>query len=470
MSDDLERRLDNLYRGMDDSSRRVESGWRTRSATRRRAPDSSRSVAAWLGAGVAAAAAILLIVSALRAEKRPVPERIVQVPGTVPETVPPPPPPPPPRDLPKAAPLPPVPPPPSPAPAPVPVPPAPAPKEAPKTPEPVPPPPAPAPAADPAPSTRPARAVATFRETDGSFDLGDKAIRGKQKEFTVAAGDRLKTAGSIVKLTLAEDRVLLLAPRTIVEFRPEEKRLSLSLEQGEALAELSGPGPEIRVVTKACDVTPLGTIFAVRAAPGRSGVTVEKGRVEVQSARGKTTLRAGEALQAADDGTLGPAAPADFRTLAWAKGHRSAEGVLYMEDFSKAGAWEGEIDKGVARAASRAGSAPMLHLATEKPMFEVPVRGVLTIVCRADRTTKLKVQIFAGDVRTTYRVDVPIPRSSEWRTLTFTMEDFVPADKTKATGRPAPGAPITDLLLMVGEEEERGSFWVDSLKVTELRP
>jgi hypothetical protein len=95
---------------------------------------------------------------------------------------------------------------------------------------------------------------------------------------------------------------------------------------------------------------------------------------------------------------------------------------------------------------------------------------VLTIVCRADRTTKLKVQIFAGDVRTTYRVDVPIPRSSEWRTLTFTMEDFVPADKTKATGRPAPGAPITDLLLMVGEEDERGSFWVDSLKVTELRP
>jgi hypothetical protein len=312
--------------------------------------------------------------------------------------------------------------------------------------------------------------VAVLRETDGSFDYGDRAVRGKQKEFNVSAGERLKAGSAPVKLTLADDRVVLLAPRTVVEFRPEEKRLALSLEQGEALADLIGPGPEIRIVTKACEVTPLGTVFAVRVGPGRSGITVEKGRVEVQSSRAKATLRAGEALQAADDGTLGAAVPADFKTLSWTRGHRPAELTLYSEDFSRPGSWEGDVDKGVARALPRPGSGPTLHLATEKPIFEVPLRGFMTIVCRADRTSKLKVQLFAGDVRTTYRFDVSLARSSEWRTLTVNFDDFVPADRTKATGRPAAGAPIGDLLLMVGEEDERASFWVDSIKVTEVRP
>ncbi len=473
MNDDIERRLDEMYRAMDASASRVESGWRTRSATRRRTPDPSRSIAAWLGAGVAAAAAILLIVSALRVEKRPAPERMVQAPAASTDPAPPPPPlpVPAPRETPKPAPEAT----PRPAPSPEPLPalqvPAPAPKEEPRTPVPVPPtPPAPSTTPEPAPSTRPARAVVALRETDGSFDYGDKAIRAKQKDFGVSAGDRLKTGATLVKLTLTEDRVLYLAPRTVVEFRPEEKRLAVSLEQGEALAELSAPGPEIRIVTKACEVTPLGTIFAVRAAPGRSGVTVEKGRVEVQSAKGKATLRAGEMIQAADDGTLGAPAPADFRTLSWARGHRSAEVALYSEDFSKPGAWEGEIEKGVARATPRPGSGPTLHLATDKPMFEVPVRGAITLVCRSDRTTKLKVQIYGSDVRTTFRVDVPIPRSSDWRTLTLNFDDFIPADRTKAGGRPAPGTPVTDFLLQVGEDDERASFWVDSLKVTEVRP
>jgi hypothetical protein len=286
---------------------------------------------------------------------------------------------------------------------------------------------------------------------------------------TVFSGDRLRAA-SAVKLTLAEDRFVLLAPRTLVEFRPEEKRLALSLEQGEALADLASPGPEIRIVTKSCEVAPLGTVFAVRIVSGRAVVTVERGRVEVRSAKGKATLRAAESLQAAEDGTLSTPAPADFRSLAWARTHRTAELTLYSEDFSKPGAWEGEIDKGVARAVARPGSAPMIHLASNLPIFEVPVRGLLTVVCRADRASKLKVQIFAGDVRTTYKVEVPVLRSSEWRTLTFAFDDFVSTDRSKASGRPAPGAPVNDLLLMYGEEDERGSFWVDAIKVTELRP
>jgi hypothetical protein len=294
-------------------------------------------------------------------------------------------------------------------------------------------------------------------------------LRGKQKDLPVAAGDRLR-ASTTVKITLADDRTLLLAPRTVVEFRPEEKRLALSLEQGELLADLIGPGPEIRVLTRTCDVTPLGTVFSVRLDAGRTGVTVEKGRVEVQSARAKVTLRAAEAIRVSEDGALGPVAPADFRGQAWARGHRAPELSLFAEDFSKPGAWEAEIDKGVARALSRPGSGPMIHLATERPIFEVPVRGAITLVYRADRTSKLKIQLYAADVKTTYRADVAVNRSGDWRTLSIPFDDFGPSDRTKATGRPAPGAPVSDFLVMYGEEDERGSFWLDSIKVTEVRP
>ncbi len=309
-----------------------------------------------------------------------------------------------------------------------------------------------------------------LRETEGTFELADKGLRGKQKDVTVYAGDRLRTSTAVAKLTLAEDRALLLAPKSVVEFRPEDKRLTVSLEQGEILADLVGPGPEVRVVTRSCDVTPLGTVFAVKVVPGRSIVTVEKGRVEVQSVKGRATLRPAESLQAAEDGTLGTAGPADLRSFAWTRGHRPAELTLFAEDFSGQGAWEGDVDTGVARAVARPGTGPLLHLATDKPMFEVPVRGTVSVVCRADRASRLRVQFYASDVKTTYKVEVPVLRSSEWRTLTFNFDDFVPADRTKATGRPAPGAPVTDLLLQYGEADERGTFWVDAIKVTESRP
>ncbi len=468
MSDDLERRLDDLYRGLDDSARRVESRWRSRPGTRRRTSAGPRtSISAWLGAAVAAAAVFLILIFALRSERKPLPEAVVRVPVTLPE--------PPPR----RAPVPPsvvVPRVPDPAPRPVEPPPPTETIPAPKPPEgglkPLPPPPVPTPAPkqpEPPPPTRVARVSSVLRETEGTFDLVDRPLRGKQKDLRVAAGDRLRTS-TAVKITLADDRAVLLAPHTVVEFRPEEKRLALSLEQGELLADLIGPGPEIRVVTKACDVTPLGTVFSVRIDGGRSGVAVEKGRVEVQSARGKATLRPAETIRVAEDGTLGPVAPTDFRTPSWARTQRAAELSLFMEDFSKAGAWEAEIEKGVARAAPRPGAGPTIHLAAEKPLFEIPLRGTISLVCRADRTSKLKIQLFAGDVRTTYKAEVPINRGGEWRTVVFNIDDLLPSDRTKATGRPAPGAPISDLLLMYGEEDERGSFWLDSIKVTELRP
>jgi hypothetical protein len=355
-------------------------------------------------------------------------------------------------------------------PSPVPPPPVEPAREQPQLPVPAPPAPAPStPAPEPAAPTVVAQASTVLREIDGTFELADKGLRGKQKDVTVSAGDRLRAA-TTVKLSLAEDRFVRLAPRTVVEFRPEEKRLALSLEQGEALADLVGPGPEVRIVTKSCEVAPIGTVFAVRVVPGRSIVTVEKGHVEIRSAKGKVILRAAESLQAAEDGSLGAPSPADFRLMTWARNHRAAELTLYAEDFSKPGAWEGEINKGVARAVARPGGAPMIHLAADKPLFEVPVRGVMSIVCRADRASKLKVQIFAGDVRTTYKVEVPVLRSSEWRTLTLPFDDFVSTDGSKASGRPTPGSPISDLLLMYGEEDERGSFWVDAIKVTEWRP
>lgn len=465
MNDDLERQLDEFYRKLDGPARRVEARWKSTPTTR------EGRLAAWLGAGIAAAAAILLIVSALRSSPPPADEVVVKVPAI-----------PAPDPAPRPAPEPPRPAPKPPRPEPVETP---RPEAPPRPPEPRPEPPAPvepkpAPIPEPKPAPEPPKreapaptqvvpVVAVLREVEGSFELADKGLRGKQKELGVKPGDRLK-ASTAVKITLADDRLLLLAPRTVVEFRPEEKSLALSLEQGEMLADLVGPGPELRVVTKACEITPLGTVFDVRVDPGRVMITVEKGRVDVRSVRGRASLRAAESLQAADDGSLGTPAPADFRTMGWARTHRAPELAIFAEDFSKPGAWVGEFERGVARAVARPGSGAVIHLAAEKPMFEVPVRGSLSIVCRSDRAGKFKVQLYSPDLKTTYtKQNIAVLRSDAWRTVTIDFDDLAASDKSRPA-RMTPGSTVTDLLLMYGEEGERGNFWVDSIKVTEVRP
>src|SRR6185369_5378382 len=102
MNDDLERQLDEFYRKLDGSARRVEARWKS-------TPESKNSrIAAWLGAGVAAAAAILLVISALRSEpRRPEEPSVVIVPAPVVDPKPQPvtPPPPPPRKAPAPDPL-----------------------------------------------------------------------------------------------------------------------------------------------------------------------------------------------------------------------------------------------------------------------------------------------------------------------------------------------------------------------------
>ena len=73
MNDDLERQLDEFYRKLDGPARRVEARWKSTPA------GDSRKVQAWLGAGIAAAAAILLMISALRSDPRPVDRSLVKV-------------------------------------------------------------------------------------------------------------------------------------------------------------------------------------------------------------------------------------------------------------------------------------------------------------------------------------------------------------------------------------------------------
>jgi ferric-dicitrate binding protein FerR (iron transport regulator) len=467
---ELERQLDEFYRKLDGPARRVEARWKSTPAV-----NGNRRVQAWLAAGVAAAAAILLMISALRSDPRPVERPMVRV--ETPEAPPPRPVPAPVRTPPVVAPKPaPVDPPrpvdqprtPQPAPEP------PAPPVEPKSAPPTPPAPRPSPEppkpAEPAPTTRPVRVLASLRETEGTFDLADKTLRGKQKDLSVGPGDRLR-ASTTVKLTLGDDRFVLLAPRTVVEFRPEEKRLSMALEQGDLLADLGGVGQEVRVVTKACEITPLGTVFAVKVDPGRVMVTVEKGRVDVQSPKGRAVLKAAEALQASPDGTLGTPGPADFRALAWARTHRAAETTPYLEEFTKPGPWVGDVEKGVIRAVAKPGTGAMIQVASEKPpLFEVPVRGFITIVCRADRAGKFKVQLYSPDQKTTYtRQGITILKGDAWRTVTVDFDDLAPSDKTRPTRLP-PGSAVTDLLIMYGEEEDKGNFWVDTLKITELRP
>lgn len=470
MSDDLERQLDEFYRKLDSSARRVEARWKSTPAR------TESRTAAWLGAGVAAAAAILLVILALRSEpKRPFEPAVVAVPSPIVE----------PRPQPIAPPTPPPPRTPTPGPVENPRPEAPTPRtpelrpEPPRPEDPPPTPSTPAPPATPRPEppktdepsptkTRPTTTV-IVRETEGSFELGDKPVRGKQRDFQLKEPARLR-ASTAVKLTLADDRVVLLAPRTVVELRPEEKRLSLAMEQGDLLADLIGPGPEVRVLTRSCEITPLGTVFAVKVDAGRALVTVEKGRVEVQSAKGKAIVRPAESVQAAEDGTIGTPAPADFRSLSWARGQRAPELTLFAEDFSAPGAWVGAVGGGVIKAVPQPGSGATLHYAADKGMFEVPVKGYLTIVCRTDRAGKFKVQLYSPEQKTTYtKQNIAILRGEAWRTVTIDLDELVPSDKSRPARLPA-GSTVADVLIMYGDEGERGSFWVDAIKVTEVRP
>jgi hypothetical protein len=465
MSDDLERRLDEFYRGLDESGRRVEARWKTRVRTR------PMSALPWaIAGGIAAAAALLVVLSLQRTESTPpTPALDLAKPSALPNPPSRPiaPPPEPTRrqepriELPAPAPRPDVKPPETPAP----------PTEPRKTE-----PPKPAPAAPPEEPKRPEpkptvveRAVATIREAEGVFELGEKTLRGKQKDFVVAAGDRLRAA-SVVRLTLADDRFILLSPKSVVEFRPEEKKLSFAIDVGDLHAELIGPGPEVRVATRTCEIQPLGTVFTVRAEEKRTSVTVERGRVEVRGSKGKSAVRAGESALAMEDGTVSVPFAADLRTLAWTRSHRPAESTLFFEEFNKPGAWKAEVDKGVARAVATPGGGATLELVAEKPIFEVPVRGQIQIVCRSDRASKMYLQYFVRELRVNFRKEVPILKGPAWKAIAFDFDEMVSVDKTKHAGRAPAGSLVYDFGLVYGEEGEKGNFWVDSIKIVEVRP
>src|SRR5438093_959274 len=64
---------------------------------------------------------------------------------------------------------------------------------------------------------------------------------GRQHELAAAAAARPRAA-RVVKPTLADARFVLLSPKSVVEFRPEEKRLTRAFDAGDLHAELIGPG------------------------------------------------------------------------------------------------------------------------------------------------------------------------------------------------------------------------------------
>jgi ferric-dicitrate binding protein FerR (iron transport regulator) len=468
MSDDLERRLEAFYRALDPSASRLQSRWKSRAHP----VSTGRTRMMMAGGAVAAVAAGLLLGLWLRRpdSEPPGPRPGLARPAPLAPAVFPAPPPAPGPDRPEDLPAEPR----RPVPPRVETPPE-APVPAPELRKPETPPSLPAPAlpqepkkAEPRP-TLVERAVATLRETDGTFDLGDKAVRGRQKELLVSAGDRLR-ATSVVRLTLAEDRFILLSPRSVVEFRPEEKRLTIAIDLGDLHAELIGSGPEVRVVTKACEVQPQGTVFSVRAEEKKATVVVERGRVEVRGAKGKSAVRAGESVLATDDGAVTAPFAADFRPFVWMKSHRPPESTLFLEEFSRPGVWQAEVDKGVARAIPGSGVAGVVHLESEKPIFEVPVRGQIQVVYRADHASKMYIQFFVRDVRANFRKEVQVLRSPAWKTLTVDLDDCLPFDKSRPQGRAPAGASVHDLGLYYGEEGEKGNLWVHSIKVVEVRP
>ncbi|MBI2900734.1 MAG: FecR domain-containing protein [Planctomycetes bacterium] len=451
MNDELERKLDEMYRRLDAPARRLDRRWRARRPRTR-----TRNFAAWIAVGAVSAAALILVLLhrpstdrpapvprrepvALRSEPPPRfkkeevrPRARPPVPRTdLPARVPDEPPPkredPPRRDEPKRD----------------------------RPPEPR--------------STEAEPAIVTFLEVDGAIDVAGRSIRGKSKDVRVRAGERL-TAASATKLVLSERRFLVLAPKSAISFAVEGKAVAARLDHGEVLAELIGPGPEIRVVTGACSVRPLGTVFDVRIEGTRTTIVVEEGSVECSAGGRSVRVRPGQQIAVAPDAPLPAPTPADLRRLAWARGHRAAERRLFAEDFSKPGGWEAAVEGGAAKGIpDPPWCAGKVRLESADPLFAVPVRGRITIVCRTDRPANLVLQIHAREPKLNFMQEFRIARAGAWVTLTAEFDRFVPRDKSRKEAL-VPGAPVSEIYLQYGEDGEKGAFWVDSIVVTEVRP
>lgn len=474
MNDDLERRLDEFYRKLGPPSSRLAARWKAQGRAR---PSFLRRAA--LAGAAAAAAAVALLALAPRAQRpssepplpSPAPVARTDNPGPAPAVHPKSDPPP------TRAPAPPSPPPAPPDPA------ATRPQErperAPGPPAPRLPTPAPAGPEKPSASLPPAgrtveapRPAARVPETEGTFDVGERAIRTRQKDFAFAAGDTVR-AHSVVRLQWAEDQFILLAPASVLEIRPPEDGLVLGLEKGELVLEHPAGSPAPRVVTRACEVRPESGSCLVKALRNRTQVTVERGRTEVRTPRGRAVARAGQAVTIPDDGPPSEPVPADPRAWSWTRGHRSPERLLFFEDFSKPGAWDAaDFDGGAARGRPQPPTfAGVLLTSSQKPpLFEVPLRGLLTLVYRSDRAAKMYVQFFADDVRANFRREFHALRGSAWRTVTLDFDDFVSTSPERHSGRVPPGSPVTTFGIYYGEGESRGAIWVDSVRIIELRP
>lgn len=472
MSDELERQLDEFYGSLDEPARRVQA--RLKASTPRPSRARRTPPLAWFAAAVAsAAAAALVIFSLLPQDRTPLPEpaiarRIEPAPALTPPPVSP-------EKRPETKPA--TAPPPAPRSESLPDPPAPKPAPEPPTPRPEPPRPAapdepkkPAPKAEP---TRVERVAAMFTETRGSFELGKRRIRAPQQELVIAGEQAFRAGSGVVRLALAKNRFLLVRARSRLNLVPRTDRLEVVIESGEVLAELLGPGPEIRIVTPTCEVTPLGTVFDVRVDRGRTVILVEESRVACRVGDKSVEIPAGHGLVVGRKGVLGTPKRADFRALAWTKAHRPAVLPLFVETFDAPGKWDIDLEAGAARGRKDAkwgiSRVDLIVNPPKPPIFRVPVRGRIVVTCRFERSAKLIVQLGSTDRGTNFRLERPVTAPGKWQTVSLDFAEFFP---TLEEHRPAtlfPGERISALSVHAEYGADVKRFWVDSVRVEALR-
>ncbi len=464
MTDDLERDLDTFYRGFDAAGRRIAHRWKKPATHRRVLASNSTGAGAWIAAALTAAAALLVIVLATRGGETTKQEPVVIRTDTVA-------PPPPPTSTVSPMPVPPKEKPPEPTPAPSTVQPVPPKTETPPIAPPTPPSTSPPPSeTTPEPPPKPVeRAVVAFAEVEGTFDVTGMKLskfRGAQKDFKIAEGDKLR-AESVTKLTLAPDRFILLAARSQVTF----ERNNITLEQGELLAELIGSGRDVHIVTRACEIDHIGTVFSVRIDGDRSIVMVEEGRVECRNAASKVTLGAGQQATATAGKDAIATTDADLRRHSWTRAHRPTERSLFSETFDEKGAWDALVTDGISKGAPSESYAAVMRLESGEPIFRIPARGRMTIVYRAERAATLMVQLnlVTAKDRLNFHQDFAVQKSATWKTLVVEFDKMVPREKSKRDVVRA-GDEVREIFLQFGEAGEKINFEVDSIGVADLRP
>lgn len=150
----------------------------------------------------------------------------------------------------------------------------------------------------------PAGVVATVESVDGLLlRFEDGTVRSVGRGESLDAKDAVRTAkGASAMLRLADGSLVEMNERTELSVVARRGGTTLALARGNVLVQAAkqSSGKHLRVATRDCVVSVVGTVFAVNAGTKGARVSVLEGKVEVDDGRATAALLPGDQVTTGD--------------------------------------------------------------------------------------------------------------------------------------------------------------------------